>query len=132
MIMNPITSIMKGVMIMADTLTRGAHITEKDRTKLAKQYARRYNKGESIRAIANEQGRSFGFVHSLLKTAGVELRTRGTQKGTRLGPRGPRSKKVEGEGYEEPQTEAEAEVQTEPEVDQATEDRDQTVTESAW
>jgi len=130
--MNPITSIMKGVMIMADTLTRGAHITDKDRTKLAKQYARRYNKGESIRAIAEEQGRSFGFVHSLLKTAGVELRSRGTAKGTRLGPRGPRSKKAEqDEGYEEPQTEAEAEVQTDP-GEGFVINSDQTVTEPAW
>src|SRR6266550_1874446 len=44
---------------------------------LASQYARRYAAGESIRKIAEDAGRSFGFVHGVLKEAGVELRGRG-------------------------------------------------------
>ena len=83
---------------MSDTLTKGAHVDQKNRVKLAKQYAKRYGKGESIRAIAAEQSRSFGFVYALLKESGVELRPRGSVKGTRTGPRGPRSKKAETNG----------------------------------
>ena len=111
---------------MAETLSRGAHITDKERTKLAKAYAKRYNKGESVRAIAEEQGRSFGFVHALLKAGGVELRKRGTQKGTRLGPRGPRSKPADSEAAEV----ADDGSSVDPEVDQEELDRYENVTES--
>ena len=62
---------------MAKALAKGSRITGTQRTTLASQYARRYAAGESIRKIADDAGRSFGFVHGVLKEAGVELRGRG-------------------------------------------------------
>ena len=62
---------------MAKALAKGSRITGAQRTTLASQYARRYAAGESIRKIAEDAGRSFGFVHGVLKEAGVELRGRG-------------------------------------------------------
>ena len=62
---------------MAKALAKGSRITGAQRTTLASQYARRYAAGESIRKIADDAGRSFGFVHGVLKEAGVELRGRG-------------------------------------------------------
>jgi len=44
---------------------------------LASQYAKRYSGGESIRKIADDAGRSYGFVHNVLKESGVSLRGRG-------------------------------------------------------
>lgn len=62
---------------MAEAMARGSRITGKQRDALAAEYTKRYNSGESIRAIADDAGRSFGFVHGLLKEAGIELRGRG-------------------------------------------------------
>ena len=62
---------------MAKALAKGSRITGTQRTTLASQYAKRYAAGESIRKIAEDAGRSFGFVHGVLKEAGVELRGRG-------------------------------------------------------
>src|SRR5688500_168553 len=62
---------------VAKALAKGSRITGAQRTTLASQYARRYAAGESIRKIADDAGRSFGFVHGVLKEAGVELRGRG-------------------------------------------------------
>ena len=62
---------------MAKALAKGSRITGAQRTTLASQYARRYAAGDSIRKIAEDAGRSFGFVHGVLKEAGVELRGRG-------------------------------------------------------
>ncbi|GAB3697110.1 helix-turn-helix domain-containing protein [Mariniluteicoccus flavus] len=56
---------------------RGARITGADRDALVAQLARRYAAGESIRSMATDTGRSYGFVQGLLKESGVELRTRG-------------------------------------------------------
>lgn len=58
-------------------LARSAHITGADRDALVDALARRYAAGESIRSIAADLGRSYGFVQGLLKEAGVTLRTRG-------------------------------------------------------
>jgi Helix-turn-helix domain len=58
---------------VAKALAKGSRITGAQRTTLASQYAA----GESIRKIADDAGRSFGFVHGVLKEAGVELRGRG-------------------------------------------------------
>ena len=62
---------------MAKALAKGARITGPERASLASQYADRYNAGESIRKIAEDAGRSFGFVHGVLKEHGVALRGRG-------------------------------------------------------
>lgn len=62
---------------MAAQLARGARITGPQRQELAAELARRYQAGESIRALAEDTGRSFGFVHGLVKESGVTLRGRG-------------------------------------------------------
>jgi hypothetical protein len=47
------------------------------RSALAKDFVKRYQGGESIRAIAASTGRSYGFIHRLLTESGVQLRPRG-------------------------------------------------------
>lgn len=58
-------------------LTKGARITGAARKKLATELARAYKKGASIRELAGEHGRSYGFVHRVLAESGVPLRGRG-------------------------------------------------------
>jgi predicted transcriptional regulator len=58
-------------------LKKGARITGGDRTKLAADLKRRYTAGNSIRELAAETGRSYGFVHRILAESGVTLRGRG-------------------------------------------------------
>ena len=62
---------------MAETLKKGARITGADRAKLAGELTKRYSTGESIRALAAETGRSYGFMHRILTETGVSLRGRG-------------------------------------------------------
>jgi hypothetical protein len=59
------------------TLSRGARITGVARATLAEDLKRKYEKGASIRALAEASGRSYGFVHRILTEAGVTLRGRG-------------------------------------------------------
>jgi hypothetical protein len=56
---------------------KGTRVTGSDRSKLATDLKRRYDSGESIRALAADMGRSYGFVHRLLTETGVNLRGRG-------------------------------------------------------
>ncbi len=56
---------------------KGARITGQDRAALATEICRRYQDGESIRALAARTGRSYGFVHGLLVDGHVALRGRG-------------------------------------------------------
>ena len=65
-------------------LTKGARITGDQRTSLAQSFGERYAGGESIRSIAQETGRSYGFVHGVLKESGAALRGRG---GATRGPK---------------------------------------------
>lgn len=62
---------------MADTLRKGTRVTGPDRNKLATDLKKRYDSGESIRALATATGRSYGFVHRILTENGVTLRGRG-------------------------------------------------------
>ena len=62
---------------MAETLRKGTRVTGADRSKLATDLKKRYDGGESIRALANETGRSYGFIHRILTETGVSLRGRG-------------------------------------------------------
>jgi Helix-turn-helix domain len=62
---------------VAKALAKGSRISGAQRTTLATQYAKRYAGGESIRKIADDAGRSYGFVHNVLKESGVSLRGRG-------------------------------------------------------
>ena len=47
-------------------LKKGARITGPDRTKLAAELKKAYDKGKSIRELADTHGRSYGFVHRVL------------------------------------------------------------------
>lgn len=62
---------------MTDTLKKGTRVTGADRAKLAADLKKRYDSGESIRALAATTGRSYGFVHRILTENGVSLRGRG-------------------------------------------------------
>jgi len=62
---------------VAETLRKGTRVTGADRSKLATDLKKRYDGGESIRALANETGRSYGFIHRILTETGVSLRGRG-------------------------------------------------------
>lgn len=62
---------------MAEGIRKGTRVTGEDRDKLAGDLKGRYDEGESIRALAVSTGRSYGFVHRLLKENGVQLRSRG-------------------------------------------------------
>jgi hypothetical protein len=62
---------------VATTLSKGSRITGEQRGTLGSEFAQRYASGESIRQIAEESGRSFGFVHGVLREAGVTFRGRG-------------------------------------------------------
>ena len=61
---------------MAD-LKKGARITGTQRGKLAADLKKKYEKGASIRSLAEQTGRSYGFVHRVLSETGVTLRGRG-------------------------------------------------------
>ena len=58
-------------------IKKGARITGEDRADLAKDLKARYAEGASIRALAEETGRSYGFVHRILSGSDVSLRSRG-------------------------------------------------------
>lgn len=61
----------------ATVLRKGARITGPARDTLTADLRRKYEKGQSIRALADGTGRSYGFVHRLLVDADVPLRGRG-------------------------------------------------------
>lgn len=58
-------------------LKKGARITGQQRDDLAGDFGRRYEAGESVRALAASSGRSYGFVHRLLVESGHVMRARG-------------------------------------------------------
>ncbi len=62
---------------VASDLKKGARITGTARDKLAADLRKKYDSGQSIRALAESSGRSYGFVHRLLLDAEVPLRGRG-------------------------------------------------------
>lgn len=72
---------------MADTLRKGTRVTGPDRSKLATDLKKRYDSGESIRALATATGRSYGFVHRILTENGVTLRGRGGATRGKVGAR---------------------------------------------
>lgn len=61
----------------ADAIRKGARITGSARDKLTVDLRKKYERGLSIRALADGTGRSYGFVHRLLVDAAVPLRSRG-------------------------------------------------------
>lgn len=56
---------------------RGRQVIGQQRKELTDQVVAEYLDGRSVRQIANTIGRSYGFVHRLLREAGVEMRSRG-------------------------------------------------------
>ncbi|MCI3221923.1 hypothetical protein EW053_00245 [Streptomyces sp. IB2014 016-6] len=62
---------------VAETLKKGSRVTGPARDKLAADLKKKYDSGASIRALAEETGRSYGFVHRMLSESGVTLRGRG-------------------------------------------------------
>jgi hypothetical protein len=58
-------------------VSKGRRITGPDRDKLAAEVKRKYRDGASIRTLAAETGRSYGFIHRLLSESDVSLRGRG-------------------------------------------------------
>lgn len=62
---------------MAAVLPKHARITGTPRAKLSTELKKAYAKGASIRELAEQHGRSYGFVHRLLTEADVALRGRG-------------------------------------------------------
>jgi hypothetical protein len=67
-------------------LKKGARVTGGDRQKLASDLKKKYVGGASIRSLAAETNRSYGFVHRMLTESGVQLRGRGgATRGTKAG-----------------------------------------------
>ena len=62
---------------MAETLKKGSRVTGAAREQLAADLRKKYEAGQSIRALAEQTGRSYGFVHRVLSETGVTLRGRG-------------------------------------------------------
>ncbi len=71
---------------------KGKRITGTERDKLGRSLRKQYESGASIRSLAAETGRSYGFIHRVLLDEGVTLRGRG---GATRGPakKGVKSKK---------------------------------------
>lgn len=62
-------------------LSKGTRITGETRAELATTLRGQYEKGASIRALAESTGRSYGFVHRVLSESDVPLRGRGGATG---------------------------------------------------
>ncbi|MFZ2173876.1 MAG: helix-turn-helix domain-containing protein [Rhodococcus sp. (in: high G+C Gram-positive bacteria)] len=64
---------------MADigVFAKSARITGQSRAELQAQLKARYEAGASIRSLAREMGRSYGFVRNILAESEVPLRGRG-------------------------------------------------------
>lgn len=58
-------------------LRKGARIVGGVRATLAADMLKRYEGGTSIRALAADTGRSYGFIHRLLAEQGATFRARG-------------------------------------------------------
>jgi hypothetical protein len=58
-------------------LKKGSRITGTERDRLAGDLRRKYDSGQSIRALAQSTGRSYGFIHRILSESGTSLRGRG-------------------------------------------------------
>lgn len=58
-------------------LDKGRRIIGAERDTLTDEVRERYNNGASIRELAADTGRSYGFIHRLLVESGTELRGRG-------------------------------------------------------
>lgn len=64
--------------------TRRRALTGDSRDRLAADLKRQYEKGASIRALAEETGRSYGFVRRMLGEAGAQIRGSGSQRAAKV------------------------------------------------
>lgn len=62
---------------VAEKMAKGVRVVGEQRAELVTELTRRYAAGESIRSIAQDIGRSYGFVHGMLRQADTPLRGRG-------------------------------------------------------
>src|SRR5512132_3944679 len=62
---------------VVESLKKGSRVTGPAREKLASDLKKKYERGSSIRALAESTGRSYGFVHRMLTESGA-LRSRGS------------------------------------------------------
>jgi hypothetical protein len=67
----------------AGTSAMGKRVTGETRVKMATDLKKKYEKGASIRALAEATDRSYGFVHQILSESGVVLRGRGSATRTK-------------------------------------------------
>lgn len=58
-------------------LRKGSRVTGGDRDTLGADLRKKYDSGASIRTLAAETGRSYGFVHRILSESGANMRSRG-------------------------------------------------------
>jgi predicted transcriptional regulator len=58
-------------------LKKGSRVTGGDRDRLSATLRKKYDGGASIRDLAEQTGRSYGFVHRILGESGATLRGRG-------------------------------------------------------
>jgi Helix-turn-helix domain len=58
-------------------LRKGARVSGERREALAGELAQQYRNGASIRQLAEQTGRSYGFIHRMLIESDVPLRGRG-------------------------------------------------------
>ncbi|HLR55913.1 MAG TPA: helix-turn-helix domain-containing protein [Actinomycetales bacterium] len=76
---------------MPQKLSKGIRISGEKRSEVAASIKERYLAGETIRSIAADVGRSYGFVHGLLREQEVPLRARGgdtrSKKATAAAPK---------------------------------------------
>jgi hypothetical protein len=63
--------------VAVTAIAKGQRITGADRVALAEKLKKRYESGASIRELAADTSRSYGFIHRILVDAGVKLRGRG-------------------------------------------------------
>jgi hypothetical protein len=56
---------------------KGVHIRGSARAILTRKVVNSYNRGSSIRELAEIHNRSYGFIHRLLSDGGVTMRGRG-------------------------------------------------------
>jgi hypothetical protein len=62
---------------VTEKIAKGVRIVGEQRDVLVSELAERYAAGESIRSIAQDIGRSYGFVHGVLRQSQTPLRGRG-------------------------------------------------------
>jgi hypothetical protein len=66
----------QAIAVLAPT-RKGRRLVDDERKSLVQELVRRYTAGESIRALAEATGRSYGYIHRALMESGVQLRQRG-------------------------------------------------------